>query len=281
MSAPLAGKFQDHYLILGVNPNADPDTIQEAYTRSAQKYHPSTPITGSTEKFEAVNLAFEVLSDPQLRAEFNKVKGLDQDQGPAKFDAQDFFRFLGLGSKIRAALLCILYDRRRSKPFRPSLSMRDIEAMLDASTEELSFVIWYMKQRSWITSDDKSALQITADGMDFLDANPPMPDAVMSCIKAAARVGRGVTAPPASPPALAPGPVVPATTALAEPEDQIIWQQTSTPQPAPAQEAEPLKAEPEFRAQTSLLAALSRALAAADQRSAAAAELLEQEEKLR
>ena len=35
--------------------------------------------------------------------------------------------------------LCVLYDRRRSKPFTPSLSMRHIEAIFNATTQELNF----------------------------------------------------------------------------------------------------------------------------------------------
>ena len=46
MSAPLAGKFQDHYEVLGVEPNAELETIQMAYTRLAQELHPNQPETG-------------------------------------------------------------------------------------------------------------------------------------------------------------------------------------------------------------------------------------------
>ena len=137
MSAPLAGKFQDHYSILGVNPKADSEAIQNAYIAAAKKYSPDNPLTGNQDKFDSVNLAYEVLIDPQLRVEFDKVKGLDQQEGPAQFSGLPFFRSLDRAIQIRAALLCLLFDRRRLKPFRPSLAMRDVEAIMQVTNEEL------------------------------------------------------------------------------------------------------------------------------------------------
>lgn len=84
------------------------------------------------------------------------------------------------------ALLCVLYDRRRSNPFRPSISMRHLELMIAATSDELIFALWYLKQRHMVMSDDKSSLQITVDGMDFLENNRPSPEVVMPLIKQAA-----------------------------------------------------------------------------------------------
>jgi hypothetical protein len=184
MSAPVAGKFQDHYAVLGIEPKSDSETVQRAYSRLAEKYHPNNSATGNKEKFEAVNLAYEVLSDPALRREFDALKGLDQDKGAPQFSGSLFFEALGRDGALRAALLCVLYDRRRTRPFTPSLSMRHLELLLDATTEELSFALWYLKQRSLVASDDKSSLQITVDGMDYLARNPPTPELVMPFIKA-------------------------------------------------------------------------------------------------
>lgn|SRR5690242_11035479 len=188
MSAPLAGKFQDHYATLGIDPKSDSETIQRAYAKLAQKYHPSSS-TADPEKFTAVNMAYEILADPELRREFDKIKGVGQEEGPPKFSGLDFFEALGRDSLLRSALLCVLYDRRRTKPFTPSLSMRQIEGTLEVTTEELGAALWYLKKRGLVSSDDKSSLQITVDGMDFLENNKPSPQAVMSFIKPAAVAG--------------------------------------------------------------------------------------------
>jgi DnaJ-like protein len=186
MSSPVAGKYQDHYEALGVDPKSDSDTIQEAYARLAQKYHPDNGDTGDQEKFEAVNLAFEVLSDAALRRGFDLLKGVGREEGVPKFSGLDFFDALGHETGLRTALLCVLYDRRRTKPFKPSLAMRDLENALTATIEEMGFALWYLKQRGFVVNDDKSSLQITVEGMDFLENNRPSADVVMPFIKPAA-----------------------------------------------------------------------------------------------
>ncbi len=191
MSSPAAGKFQDHYEVLGVDHKAGSDAIQASYARMAEKYHPKTGILPDAEKFESITLAFEVLSDPELRSEFNKLKGIGGDEKP-KFSGAPFFEAYRRDGQLRVGLLCVLYDRRRTKPFTPSLSMRHIEAIFNASSQELNFALWYLKQRDLVVADDKSSLQITVNGMDYLEANPASPELVLPMIKAASIMG-GVT----------------------------------------------------------------------------------------
>ena len=208
MSAPAAGKYQDHYQILGVDPKADSETIQKAYAKLAQVYNPKNRETGDAEKFEAVNLAYEVLADPELRAGFDQMKGVKREEGVPKFSGQVFFDALGREVQLRSALLCVLYDRRRSRPLTPSLSVRQLENILDTDSEELSAVLWYLKQRGFVRSDDKSSLQITVEGVDFLDSKKPSPEEVIPLIKASA-----IQEPPAPPQTPAP--------AASEPESVI------------------------------------------------------------
>jgi len=100
---------------------------------------------------------------------------------------------------LRTALLCLLYDRRRLKPFTPGLSMRRVENILECTSEGLNFALWYLKQRNLVASDDKSNLQITVEGMDYLETNPPTPEMVMPLIRVAGLTtttkGTGATVP--------------------------------------------------------------------------------------
>ena len=57
-------------------PKADSDAIQHAYAERAQKFHPNNAVTGDEEAFDAVNLAYEVLSDPARRHAFDNLKGM-------------------------------------------------------------------------------------------------------------------------------------------------------------------------------------------------------------
>ncbi len=183
MSSSSSGKFQDHYALFGIDYTADSETIQAAYASLVEKYHPRNPDTGDPDKFEAVNIAFEVLSDPALRASFDQLKGIDPDRGDPKFSGEAFFVNLKLSEVLRSALLCVLYDRRQLKSFKPSLSMRHLEGMLIATPEELNFALWYLKQRGLVINDDKSSMAITVDGMDYLEKNPPSPEGVMAMMK--------------------------------------------------------------------------------------------------
>jgi curved DNA-binding protein CbpA len=183
MSTPLAGKFQDHYDVLGIDPRSDSETLQSTYAELARKYHPNNPDTGDQDAFDAVNAAYEVLSDPAQRLAFDNLKGVGEDVSCPLFSGTEFFESLGSDAGLRVALLCILYERRKKKPLKPGLPMRYVEAMLNADLDELFFVLWYAKQRGWVSSDDKSNLLITVQGMDYLDSNRPSAAQVLPHIK--------------------------------------------------------------------------------------------------
>jgi len=185
MSAPLAGKFQDHYKVLEIDPKSSLETIHQAYGKQVEKYHPRNTRTGDQVLFDAINLAYEVLCDSGLRVEFDKLRTGGEDKTEFQFSGLDFFAALGHETALRTALLCLLYDRRRLKPFTPGLSMRRVENILESTSEGLSFALWYLKQRNLVASDDKSNLLITVEGMDYLENNPPTPEVVMPLIKAA------------------------------------------------------------------------------------------------
>lgn len=187
-----AGKFQDHYEVLGIDPKSSLEFIERAYTELSEKYHPDNLDTADAVKFEAVAQAREVLADPFLRREFDKIKGIGGDGDAPRFSGLTFFDALGREAGLRTALLCVLYDRRRTKPFTPTLSLRQIESIVDATVEELNFAIWYLKQRSFATIDDKSTLQITVEGMDLLEANHPSPATIMTFIKSSAVAPKGI-----------------------------------------------------------------------------------------
>lgn len=163
-------EFQDHYAILGVKHGATSEEIATAYQKLARELHPNTPRTGDRAMFAKVNAAYEVLSDPAARQEFDKLFSKDAVQRPAaEFSGDAFFEAIRQEGTRRMALLCVLYDHRRRHPARPSLSYRELEQLLAMSTDEMTFTLWFLKQRNLASVDDKSSVQITADGMEYLE----------------------------------------------------------------------------------------------------------------
>jgi molecular chaperone DnaJ len=64
---------QDLYDLLGVSRDADSDAIKKAYRRLARKLHPDVnPDPETQEQFKEVTRAYEVLSDPQKRAAYDR-----------------------------------------------------------------------------------------------------------------------------------------------------------------------------------------------------------------
>jgi len=74
---------RDYYVVLGLEKEATPDQIKLAYRRLAKKLHPDVNKTDplAKEKFIEVQEAYEVLSDPQKRSNYDRYgfNGVDID----------------------------------------------------------------------------------------------------------------------------------------------------------------------------------------------------------
>src|SRR5690606_27537650 len=69
---------KDYYAVLGVPKNATPEDIKKAYRKLARQYHPdANPGNKRTEeKFKEVSEAYDVLSDPKRRKEYDEARAL-------------------------------------------------------------------------------------------------------------------------------------------------------------------------------------------------------------
>lgn len=65
-------KTRDYYEVLQVSPDAEPEVVQAAYRRLAQKYHPDVnALPEAGRRMQELNEAYEVLSDASKRAAYN------------------------------------------------------------------------------------------------------------------------------------------------------------------------------------------------------------------
>ena len=72
----------DPYGALGLQRGATEDEVKKAYRKLALKHHPDKP-TGNAEEFKKIQGAYDILSDPQKRANFDQFGSADgPPQGP-------------------------------------------------------------------------------------------------------------------------------------------------------------------------------------------------------
>ena len=62
----------NHYKTLGVTTNSTPDEIKKAYRKLASQHHPDKG--GDTAKFQEIQTAYDVLSDPAKRSEYDNPR---------------------------------------------------------------------------------------------------------------------------------------------------------------------------------------------------------------
>ena len=90
---------RDPYDVLGVSKDASADEIKKAYRKLSKKYHPDlNHEPGAEAKFKEVNEAYEILSDPQKKAQYDQFGSMgSQGQDFGGFGGQGFGDFSGFG----------------------------------------------------------------------------------------------------------------------------------------------------------------------------------------
>src|SRR3984885_9021844 len=130
----------DFYEVLGVARDADESTIKRAYRQLARKYHPDVAQDKSAAEshFKEINEAYEVLSDAQKRANYDRFGHAGVNgAGDAGFgDIFDMFFGAARGGGGAA-------QQRRNGPSRGSDLRYDVEITLEeayaGTTREITF----------------------------------------------------------------------------------------------------------------------------------------------
>ncbi|KAI0769224.1 X-domain of DnaJ-containing-domain-containing protein [Irpex lacteus] len=84
----------EYYDLLGVQPDVNDTDLKKAYRKQAIKYHPDkNPSPEAEEMFKDISKAYQVLSDPNLRAVYDKngAKMMEKEGGVGVDDAAGFF----------------------------------------------------------------------------------------------------------------------------------------------------------------------------------------------
>jgi curved DNA-binding protein CbpA len=163
-------EIPDYYEFLQISPNAEPDTIHRVYRFLAVRLHPDNPETGDAEKFFLLKQAYDVLSNPARRAEYDAAFKKDGPQTVPLSTSIDFMDSLEGELNRRLAILALLYIQRRTNPYVPEVSLLEVEKRMGFPRDYLEFTTWYLRNKGYISRSDNSDFMLTAEGVDFVES---------------------------------------------------------------------------------------------------------------
>jgi curved DNA-binding protein CbpA len=165
-------KAVDYYEVLQVSTSAEPETINRVFRMLAQRVHPDNQQTGNESRFRTILEAYSVLSDPEKRARYDVMHQQHR---------QDRWRLVTTGANaendfemeqaVRFTVLEVLYTKRRVEPANPGIFWGEFEGLTGRPREHLDFTMWFLKQKQFVTVDDKSRVMLTVEGAEYLEQN--------------------------------------------------------------------------------------------------------------
>ena len=159
----------DCYEVMQLSPNADAQTIERVYRLLAQRYHPDNVHTGSSEMFIRLSEAYQILSDPELRA------GYDARHREAKrlhwkiFDQAQATTGREGEKRKRQGILSLLYAKALQDPERAAVGILEFEELLGCPREHLEAALWYLRGKGYIQRADNGRCTITVEGFDAVE----------------------------------------------------------------------------------------------------------------
>ena len=160
--------FINHYETLEVSASASFETVERVFRYLAKRYHPDSADHGDIQKFARIADAYEVLGDPEKRANFDVELG---KQKVAEVELVEGAGTVGDDTADRHRLLSLFYAQRRKDIKNPGLGLNTVEQLMGIPVEVLDFHVWFFREKGWIQREEGGAISITADGVEKLEAS--------------------------------------------------------------------------------------------------------------
>ena len=158
----------DFYEVLQVSPRADQETIERVFRLLAKRYHPDNRDSGDSNRFSLLVEAHTVLSNPEKRATYDVNYERVREARWRLFDQVSSANEIVSDTRIRLALLSILYVARRNNTTNPGVGIMEIERLLAVPDATLQFHTWYLRENGWVERLSTGTWAITAAGVDKL-----------------------------------------------------------------------------------------------------------------
>jgi molecular chaperone DnaJ len=126
---------RDYYDVLGISRNAGEQELKSAYRKLAMQYHPdrNPGDKEAEEKFKEINQAYGVLSNPEMRARYDRYghSGVGSSASSAPWGAADFGGFEDILGDIFSDIFGGGRASRRGGPQRGADLRYDVEITLE------------------------------------------------------------------------------------------------------------------------------------------------------
>ena len=168
----------DYYEVLQLSGNADSETVHRVYRILAQRYHPDNAETGNETVFRRVLEAYRVLSDPERRAAYDAERVTRRQTRWRIFDQRQASAGVEVEKRKRQGVLSLLYTQRVNEPDQPSLTIQELEELLECPRDHLQVSLWYLRETGLIQRSDNGRFSITAKGFQEAETDGTwLPDA--------------------------------------------------------------------------------------------------------
>lgn len=130
--------MKDPYELLGVDRNVSQDELKRSYRKLAKKYHPdlNPGDEEAQEKFKEISEAYEILSDPQKKSQYDRFGSAAFENGGA---GGGFSQNFGGFDDIFGDIFGDIFSQSRGSKQRRARKGADIQQIVNLSFKESAF----------------------------------------------------------------------------------------------------------------------------------------------